>query len=157
MIQKGMQEAASAFIHVLLLSILLLAGMPAQAGLRQEVIPGPISGKVLDVIDGDTLSVRLHVWIGQRIETSVRIAGIDTPEINGKCAKERHMAKASHMELKRLLADGDIILSRIRLEKYAGRVLAHASTKNGVSIARHLIEKGLARPYKGRKRGSWCL
>jgi endonuclease YncB( thermonuclease family) len=45
----------------------------------------------------------------------------------------------------------------VRLEKYAGRVLAHAQTSDGVDISKYMIEKGLARPYFGKKRQPWCL
>lgn len=128
----------------------------AQSAPRQERLPGPVSGKVLDVLDGDTLSVSLHVWIGQELQTHVRIAGIDTPELRGACKEERALAAAARQEVARLLQDGAVTLSDIRLEKYAGRVLARAATADGVMIADHLIEKGYARPYSGKKRQSWC-
>lgn len=144
------------FIIVLAVFIVLAASFTANASPRQETIHGPVTGKVLDVLDGDTLSVRLHVWIGQQLETSVRIAGIDTPEIKGKCEKERGMAQAARRELESLVSSGDIVLTDIRLEKYAGRVLAKAHTSGGISIADHLIAKGLARPYEGKKRLGWC-
>jgi endonuclease YncB( thermonuclease family) len=111
---------------------------------------------VIEVMDGDTVNVRLHVWIGQELETHVRFAGIDTPELRGKCEKERQMAQAARSEVARLVADGNIILSDIKLEKYAGRVLARVENTQGISIADHLIEKGYARPYSGKKRMGWC-
>lgn len=135
---------------------LLFSMTSAQASPRQDVIAGPVAGKVIGILDGDTVSVLVHVWIGQQIETSVRIAGIDTPEIKGKCEKERNMALAARGELEKLLESGDIILSAIKLEKYAGRVLANAFTTEGVNIADYLIGKGLARPYQGKKRAGWC-
>lgn len=144
------------FIVVLAVLVLLTAPFTALASPRQETLHGPVTGKVIDVLDGDTLSVRLHVWIGQQVETSVRIAGIDTPEMKGKCEKERGMARAARSELENLLSTGDIVLTDIRLEKYAGRVLAKAHTSAGISIAEHLIAKGLARPYAGKKRLGWC-
>ncbi len=129
---------------------------PASASPRQEVLAGPMIGTVLDILDGDTVSVRLKVWIGQEVETAVRIAGIDTPEMKGKCEKERALAIEARNEVQRLLQDGSIVLRTIKLEKYAGRVLANATTSGGVSIADHLIGKGLARPYAGKKRTGWC-
>lgn len=143
--------------HILVLTFLsLMLSLPAWAMPRQDVIAGPLQGQVIGVLDGDTVTVRLHVWIGQDIETHVRIAGIDTPEIKGKCEKERVLAQAARDEITSLLADNRIRLYNIRLEKYAGRVLAEAHTTDGASIADHMIGKGLARPYGGERRAGWC-
>lgn len=146
--------------HAIVCTLLALAFfcvMPmAVASVRQEIIAGPVSGEVLGVLDGDTVTVRLHVWIGQNIETHVRINGIDTPEMKGKCDSEREKAQAARDALAALLADAKISLYNIRLEKYAGRVLADAATSDGTVIAKHMIGKGFARPYRGEKRGGWC-
>ena len=128
----------------------------AEASPRKDVLQGPIRGEVIEVLDGDTVSVRLQVWIGQRIETHVRFAGIDTPEIRGKCAQENTLAKKARDEVAALLQDGQVTLSDIRLEKYAGRVMATVMTANGINIAEHLISKGYARTYQGKKRQGWC-
>jgi endonuclease YncB( thermonuclease family) len=133
--------------------ILLAFAPPANA---REVIAGPVPGKVLAVLDGDTVAVRLHIWIGQDIETHVRIAGIDTPEMKGKCAGEREKAAAARAELEKLLADSAITLSNIRHEKYAGRVMAVATNSQGVDLGGYLTEKGFARRYQGKKRLGWC-
>lgn len=157
--------AKSLFIFRLCLILTALCGsLPPAASAaasafspRRDVIQGPITGEVLDILDGDTVAVRVHVWIGQTIETHVRIDGIDTPEIKGKCEKERLMAQSAKQEIARLLASsGTINLFDIKLEKYAGRVLAKASNDQGVNIAEHMISKGLARPYAGAKRAGWC-
>ncbi|MEZ0259532.1 MAG: thermonuclease family protein [Alphaproteobacteria bacterium] len=141
------------FFTLLALLILLLATTPAGA---KDMIAGPIPGKVLAVLDGDTITVRLHIWIGQHIETHVRLAGIDTPEIKGKCAAERMRAAQARRELEALLANSDVTLSNIRLEKYAGRVLADATNAEGVNLAAYLKDRGLARAYGGKRRLGWC-
>lgn len=137
----------------LALLFLLLLPQPADA---RDVLAGPLTGQVLAVLDGDTVTVRLHIWIGQDIETHVRISGIDTPEKRGKCVSERKRAEQSRLALATLLADGKIQLRDIRHEKYAGRVLATAAASDGTSIADYLIGKNLARAYKGGKRQGWC-
>ena len=137
----------------LALIFLLLLPQPADA---KDVLAGPLTGQVLDVLDGDTVTVRLHIWIGQDIETHVRISGIDTPEKRGKCVSERTRAEQSRVALAQLLTDGKIQLSNIQHEKYAGRVLANATASDGTPIADYLIGKNLARPYKGGKRQGWC-
>lgn len=135
---------------------LALSLADAAASPRQEVIPGPMTGTVLSVLDGDTVTLKVRVWIGQEIETSLRIEGIDAPEIKSKCEKERTLAAAARTELETLLSGQSIQIYDVRLEKYAGRVLAKAQTTAGIDISRHMISKGLARPYHGEKRRPWC-
>ncbi len=144
------------FLIVIILALAFLWTSASDASLRQDVIKGPVQGHVIQITDGDTFTVRLRIWIGQDMETHVRLAGIDAPEIHGKCEKERKLAKAAHSELERLLQKGEVVLTDIRLEKYAGRVLASAATPDGIRISEHLIGKGLARPYNGGKRDGWC-
>ncbi len=67
----------------------------AQAGARagaQNRLAGPVPAQVLSVIDGDTIEVRAVIWLGQVLSTRVRLAGIDAPELRGKCARERALA-----------------------------------------------------------------
>lgn len=139
-----------------LLPLLLFFVTPAFASPRQDVIAGPLTAQVLNVLDGDTVNVRIKVWMGQDIETSVRIEGMDAPEIHGKCTREQVMAQEAKDELAQLLSGGEIKIFDARLEKYAGRVVARAETVGGVSIREHMIEKGLARAYAGKKRAPWC-
>ena len=136
------------------LFLLLVLSYPAMAA--RDVIAGPMTGDVMQVLDGDTVTVRVRIWIGQSIETSVRINGIDTPEMRGKCPREKQMAAAAQAELARLLHNGTIRLTNIHTGKYAGRIVADAETADGKNIRAHMIEKGLARPYGGEKRGAWC-
>ncbi|MBI3440858.1 MAG: thermonuclease family protein [Proteobacteria bacterium] len=136
--------------------LLLLCFSAAEASPRQEVIRGPVPATVLRVIDGDTVAVKAHVWIGEEVETSIRIDGIDAPEIKGKCTQERVAAETARQEVIRLLSNGNVRIYNIRLEKYAGRVLAQIRTADGINIGEHMLEKGLARPYHGEKRQSWC-
>jgi micrococcal nuclease len=142
----------------LLFTVLLIALlMPAhKVSARRDILPGPVQGQVLKILDGDTLQVRLHVWIGQDLETLVRIAGIDTPEIKGKCNFERQKAIKARDHLSKLLPENRVELRNIRLEKYAGRVMADVHSLNGTSAAESLVSQGLARPYQGKKRQSWC-
>ena len=144
-------------VHAIVCAALLfLATLPAAASPRQEILSGPMRGQVLSILDGDTMSVRLRVWIGQEVETSVRIDGIDAPEIHGKCDRERNMAEAAKEEVATLINGNPVTIYDVRLEKYAGRVLARVKTAEGIDIAQHMIDKGLARPYHGQKRQPWC-
>ncbi len=58
-----------------------------------EVLSGPVPATVIEVMDGDTVKVRARIWLGQDLSTRVRLAGIDAPELNGGCARERALAE----------------------------------------------------------------
>ncbi len=130
----------------------------AQAG-AQDRLAGPVPAEVLSVIDGDTLEVRAVIWLGQVVSTRVRLAGIDAPELRGKCAREQALAERARAYLLARLEGGDrarVRLRDIRYGKYAGRVLARVETAGGEDLGRGLMAAGLARPYAGRARTSWC-
>ena len=121
-----------------------------------ETLDGPVSARVLEVVDGDSLRVVVQVWLGQHIETLVRIRGIDTPERRGACPGESASAKAATAALSRLVGPGPVVLSRIAGDKYFGRVLADVTSDDGVSLGEAMLHSGLARGYDGRTRESWC-
>lgn len=140
-------------VTILIIVLLISNTRPSSAAKR---IDGPIKANVIKVLEGDTLEVRLDVWLSQQVETKLRIIGIDTPEIKGKCEFERNKSQEARAEMIRLINDSFVSISNIRYGKYAGRVIGDVKTSDGVDVAKHMIEKGLARPYKGRKRTSWC-
>jgi micrococcal nuclease len=145
-----------AFLFALItltLGLTLAAATPAAA---TERLPGPIRGQVIDVIDGDTIEVRLMVWLDQEIITRVRIDGIDTPETRGKCQREKDMAEQARLLTEQLLADSDVVLHDIQHDKYGGRVRARVVTRSGQDVGQNLIDAGLARPYRGTARQPWC-
>jgi endonuclease YncB( thermonuclease family) len=120
------------------------------------VIPGPVPAEILRVIDGDTVEVRARIWLGQTVETHVRLAGIDTPELRGDCDAERALAAQAAALLERTLAAGDVALRDVAYGTYAGRVLARIEAA-GADVTEPLIAAGLARPYRGRgPRPDWC-
>ena len=123
-------------------------------------LPGPLPAQVVSVLDGDTLEVRVHIWLGQDIRTRVRLAGIDAPEIKGKCARERDLAQRARAyilaQLESAAGAAPVQLKEVRYGKYAGRVLARVETLDGTDLGQELITAGLARPYDGRRRSSWC-
>jgi endonuclease YncB( thermonuclease family) len=136
---------------------LALAAWPGAAATAAEVLPGPVAAEVLAVPDGDTLVVRARIWIGQAVEVKVRLAGIDAPEMKGRCESERALARAARDRLARSAAvGGTVTLTDIRYGKYAGRVLARISDGAGADLGAALVAAGLARPYSGGRRTPWC-
>lgn len=137
---------------------LLAALLPAGAVARGEGLPGPVAAEVLEVVDGDTLSVRVKVWLDQELQTRVRLDGIDTPEIRGKCEREKEMARAAHEMLRRLVQRdrSRVLLRDVDYDKYGGRVRARVLLPDGTDVAETLIGAGYARPYSGGARAGWC-
>ena len=132
------------------------AGSLGGADAGRAKLVGPVEAELIEVIDGDTLSVRISIWPGQTVETLVRLEGVDTPEIKGKCAIERQRGQEARAFVKKLLGAGGVVLREVRFGKYAGRVLARVATKSGEDVATLLVERGLGRLYDGGKRSGWC-
>jgi endonuclease YncB( thermonuclease family) len=129
---------------------------PLRPPAAREVLPGPIVAQVLNVIDGDTLVVRARIWVGQDLEIKVRLAGVDAPELRGRCDFERAQARRARDFVRERVAAGRVRLHLIQYGKYAGRVLARVESESGGDLGTALIKAGLARAYGGGKRPGWC-
>jgi len=110
---------------------------------------------VVSVYDGDTFTARIPVWENVEVITAVRVRGIDTPEIRGKCPAEKAAALKAKARLTELLAAGQVQLLHVEPDKYGGRVDADV-TVGGQPVAAVLVAEGLARPYTGGARQGWC-
>lgn len=141
------------FRTLALVFILTLATVSAGAS---ERLPGPIPAAVLRVVDGDTVEVAAHIWLGQEVRIAVRLVGIDTPELRGACAREKQMAQDARRLLAAAAEATPITLHDVETDKYGGRVRADLRDAQGVSLADRLVAAGLARAYDGGRRGSWC-
>ena len=148
-----MIAARSCVVAAFCAAVVLLA----QSGpMAREMLPGPVPAEVVEVVDGDTLKVRAHIWLGQAVETSVRLDGINAPELKGGCDAERRLAAAAKDYLARRLAGGAVSLRDISYDKYGGRVVARVDDAAGRDLGAELVAAGFALPYDGGKRGTWC-
>ncbi len=112
---------------------------------------------VLSIVDGDSVFIRTTVWQGQTVDISVRLAGIDSPELRGACPREKRLALQAKAALQRLLPVNSVVeLRGVASDKYQGRVGGSLYTPNGASVGDHLIRIGLAKTYDGKKKRSWC-
>lgn len=85
---------------------------------------------------------------------SVRVVGVDAPELSRpQCAAEHERARKARDFTAAFLNGGEAILSDIRHDKYAGRVLARVENSAGADLAEALFAAGLA--ARGDS-GSWC-
>ena len=107
--------------------------------------------------DGDTITFNLpglHPIIGEKI--SIRVNGIDTPEIRGKCEKEKYDAKQVKEMVADILKDAEqITLKNMERGKFF-RIAAEVIV-DGENLADMLIEAGMAVRYDGgKKTHKWC-
>ena len=78
-----------------------------------ETIPGPIPATVLRIIDGDTIVVRARIWLGQDLDTLVRLDGVDAPELKGRCPYENRLALKARAFIQTRTTDGKVVLHNI--------------------------------------------
>lgn len=128
---------------------------PAAQPALSAALPG-YPADLIRVIDGDTFEARVRVWPGVEVTTKVRLRGIDAPELGADCEHERRQAQAARDALARLLGQGQIALTAVSNDKYGGRVLAAASALGTPDLAAAMLSGGLARPYSGGRRRTWC-
>lgn len=116
-----------------------------------------IVSRVGTVIDGDSFKVDIDSWpeiVGKGI--TVRIGGIDTPEMRGKCDEEKLLArKAKQFTVEALRSAQVVELRNIKRGKYF-RIIADVYL-DGRSLSEKLMKSWLARVYQPIKsRKSWC-
>ena len=134
----------------------------------EKFVP-PISyGKVVKVYDGDTITVATPLD-GTRAPIyyfSVRLRGIDSPEIRGSSTEEKAAATKSRDALAAKILNQMVFLQNIDTEKY-GRVLAdvyleksgsgpsegHGAEKQ--SISEWMLENHYAVTYNGGTKEAW--
>jgi len=138
---------------LLLVFILFLGVLSAQAAPEYGTV---IVSKVISVYDGDTFRVdidSLPPIVGKNIP--IRLNGVDTPEIQGKCQYEKDLALKARDFVRNKLANAkEIKLTNLQRGKYF-RVVANVLL-DGVSLEQDLLENELAYKYTGGKKSSWC-
>lgn len=112
-------------------------------------IPPLTEGKVIKVYDGDTITIASKLPFDQSpyYRFSVRLKGIDCPEIKTKNTEEKQCAILIRDLLKDLLMDKIVTLKEVELEKY-GRILAFVYLDE-VNLSDLLCEKHMAVKYDG--------
>ena len=106
-------------------------------------------GKVIKVYDGDTITVaaRLPYKGSLLYRFSVRLNGIDTPEIRGKNEDEKQCAQLAKKALSDIILGKTVQLREVKTEKY-GRLLADVYFGN-LCLNKWMIEEKYAVEYDG--------
>ena len=107
--------------------------------------------------DGDTIYVEIPGLPEEIAKMSVRVRGVDTPEMRGKCESEKQLAQmARDYARQRLKSASSVQFCEPEWGRYGGRVVASVRI-DGSPLDIELINQGLARPYDGKtKRQPWC-
>lgn len=106
-------------------------------------------GRVIKVYDGDTITIasKLPFNDSPLYRLSVRLNGIDTPEIKGKNDDEKTAAKNARDALTTLILNKYVTLKNIQSEKY-GRILAEVYIDE-LCLNEWMIKERYALKYDG--------
>ena len=112
-------------------------------------------GQVIKVYDGDTITIasKMPYDASPLYRFSVRLNGIDTPEIKGKTEDEKSMALEARNKLSELIMNKQVFLKNVSSEKY-GRILADVYLDDTIHINQWLIDNRYAVKYDG---GTKCI
>lgn len=115
-------------------------------------------GRVIKVYDGDTITIasKLPFNDSPLYRLSVRLNGIDAPEMKGKNEDEKIAAKDARDMLSTLILNKYVTLKNIQSEKY-GRILADVYLDN-LWLNECLIKERHAVNYDGKTKifpSSW--
>ncbi len=112
---------------------------------------------VNSVHDGDTFTVTIKDWppvAGEKV--SVRLYGIDTPEVSDKVIEVRDFAKAARDHLKKMLTTAKKVeLRNLRRDKYF-RLNADV-VADGKDVREALINAKFGRAYDGGTKRPWTV
>jgi micrococcal nuclease len=115
--------------------------------------------EVTRVLDGDTIEYKADFLPAPlKPVLKIRVLGIDTPEKGhrAQCPEEAALAlKASALTKQAVKEAKSIQLQLEGWDKYGGRVLGYVLI-DGKNLGDMLIAQGLARPYDGGTKSSWC-
>jgi len=133
-------------------ALLLTGAVTAQAE--------PYDMVVTKVTDGDTIRVDVSDWVLPELGDTmgVRIMGIDTPEKGGRaqCEAEAELGEKATEFAKSMIKVGDTVqVEVVQWDKYGGRFNGIVMV-NGENFAQMQIDRGLAKPYDGGTKESWC-
>lgn len=94
----------------------------------------------------------------ETLALNIRLAGIDTPEIRGKCDAEKQLAKKAQDFTRRFIAEGPVMVTTEGVGKY-GRVIAKVESLirlNDTDLGEALIKAGLAWRWPPKPGETWC-
>jgi len=135
--------------------IILFFCLICSAAEKDNTYGNAVVNEITSIYDGDTFRCNINCFpaiIGERI--SIRINGIDTPEIRGSSAREKELArKAKQFAVEKLRSAKKIELKNMKRGKYF-RILADVFV-DGKNLGEMLIKAGHAVAYDGGTKPKW--
>ncbi len=127
----------------LVLAVVALLVLGCEALPAQQDAGAPDSGRVVRVVDGDTI----HVQIGG-VREKVRYIGIDTPETHRPGTGVQCFARAASAANERLVADRRVrLVADVEARDRYGRRLAYVyRVDDGRFVNAELVRRGFAKP-----------
>lgn len=143
--------------HFVLILALLFTIIPQVEAAKADRTYGTlVVQKVVSVYDGDSFRADIagvHPLLGKDI--GIRVYGVDTPEIRGKCDSEKAAAKNVKRFVEQVLRTANTVeLREVRRDKYF-RINAVVIV-DGRSLGAMLIQRKMAYPYFGKTKREWC-
>ena len=140
-------------------TVLVYCAMMGSALAQKQPTGVTYDTTIIRVSDGDTIVIAAP-YLPQPLkpELAVRIYGVDTPEKGhrAQCASEAQRGEQASQWTKNLVSRGKRFqVTLYTWDKFGGRVLGDILV-DGKSVREGLIAAGLARPYFGDKKQSWC-
>jgi endonuclease YncB( thermonuclease family) len=111
-----------------------------------KFIPTIKIGKVIKVYDGDTITIATY-YNNSIYRFSVRLNGIDCPELKTFNIHEKEIAIIAKETLSNMIMDKFVNLENISYDKY-GRILADVYYKK-TNLSQYLLANKLAVEYDG--------
>ncbi|EFX4502814.1 thermonuclease family protein [Escherichia coli] len=111
-------------------------GIPGALAGILSTLNQEIQGKVIRVLDGDTIEV-----LQDKKPVRIRLANIDAPE------KKQAFGRWSANQLKALLAAQPVTVTYTQTDRY-GRIIGHVFTTNGTDVSRFMVQSGAAWVYE---------
>lgn len=107
--------------------------------------------KVKRVIDGDSVVIDIDLGFDTWLkDQSVRLHGIDTPEVRTKDLLEKQHGQLAKAFVEKILPEGtEVAITTVKDDDKFGRVLGIIRTRAGVDVSLALLEERLAVPYDG--------
>lgn len=115
------------FVKCMLFSVFFFSG---------SLYAAEIQGKVIRVLDGDTLEV-----LQDKKPVRIRLANIDAPE------KRQAFGRWSTNQLKGLVAAQPVTVTYTQTDRY-GRIIGRVFTVNGTEASRFMVQSGAAWVYE---------
>lgn len=95
-----------------------------------------INGKVIRVLDGDTIEV-----LQNQTPVRIRLGNVDAPE------KKQAYGRWSANQLKKLIAGKRVAVKYSQTDRY-GRIIGQVYTMNGIEASRYMVQSGGAWVYE---------